>query len=178
LIQLGLQFDIIIETPLHLLDCRATTQNSSLPSYQSTTLVNASNSLQSTCRMHRSQNGLNEVPIDISPQTQSHYLTTTITRSGVSPNSAARRAGRSVSTARGRGSESVGAGSTNGSDTTPTQEAPDTLLERNIVFDRLMSGQESEQGESPPTYDEALRNRSRSRNPRGRSGSRLRTEIC
>jgi hypothetical protein len=56
-------------------------------------------------------------------------------------------------------------------------EAPDTLLERNIVFDRLMSGQESEQGESPPTYDEALQNRSRSRNPRGRSGSRLRTEI-
>jgi hypothetical protein len=133
--------------------------------------------LQSTCRVHRSQNGLNEVPIDLAPQ--SSHLTTTITRSGVSPNPATRRAGRSVSTARGRGSESVGSGSgsAHGSETTAVLEAPDTLLERNIVFDRLMSGQESEQGESPPTYDEALQNRSRSRNPRGRSGSRLRTEI-
>ena len=32
----------------------------------------------------------------------------------------------------------------------------DTLLERNIVYDRLMTGQETETGELPPTYGEAL----------------------
>ena len=32
----------------------------------------------------------------------------------------------------------------------------DTLLERNIVYDRLMSGQETETGEVPPTYGEAV----------------------
>ena len=34
----------------------------------------------------------------------------------------------------------------------------DTLLERNIVYDRLMSGQETETGEVPPTYGEAVAN--------------------
>lgn len=50
----------------------------------------------------------------------------------------------------------------------------DTLLERNIVYDRLMSGQETETGEHPPSYGEALQSaqgesRSVSRGPRGRS---------
>lgn len=34
-------------------------------------------------------------------------------------------------------------------------EGDDTLLERNIVYDRLMSGQETEEGEMPPTYEAA-----------------------
>lgn len=36
------------------------------------------------------------------------------------------------------------------------EEGDDTLLERNIVFDRLMSGQETEAGDVPPSYGEAL----------------------
>ena len=32
----------------------------------------------------------------------------------------------------------------------------DTLLERNIVYDQLMSGQVTETGEVPPTYVEAM----------------------
>lgn len=52
----------------------------------------------------------------------------------------------------------------------------DSLLERNLVFDRLVSGQESEMGEAPPTYDEALKRRSTSRSrstATARSRSRL-----
>jgi hypothetical protein len=61
--------------------------------------------------------------------------------------------------------------------------AGDTLLERNIVFDRLVSGQETETGEVPPSYGEAVavpvavegRSRSRGGRPRiddGERGSR------
>ena len=38
----------------------------------------------------------------------------------------------------------------------PAGGEEDTLLERNIVYDRLMSGQETETGEVPPTYGEAV----------------------
>lgn len=41
-------------------------------------------------------------------------------------------------------------------------EHNDTLLERNIVYDRLISGQEAETGEEPPTYKEAVANAIRS----------------
>jgi hypothetical protein len=36
------------------------------------------------------------------------------------------------------------------------EDGDDTLLERNIVYDRLMSGQETEEGDIPPSYGEAL----------------------
>jgi hypothetical protein len=47
----------------------------------------------------------------------------------------------------------------------------DTLLERNIVYDRLMSGQETEMGEVPPTYGQAVGDAIRSAS---RSASRAR----
>lgn len=166
------QFDIIIETPLHLLDCRANTTTNSLPSYNFAS-AGSNTTSQPTCRVHGK--GATSVPIDSLniPNPQN----TTITRASHSPSPAAIRGGRSVSTQRGR-SESTGPLS-NGSE---ASEPPDTLLERNIVFDRLVSGQQTEAGECPPTYDEALRNRSRQRSasrntPRGRSESRLRAEV-
>jgi hypothetical protein len=48
------------------------------------------------------------------------------------------------------------------------------LLERNIVFDRLMSGQETETGEVPPTYGEAVAHAVRSAS---RSVSRARGDV-
>ena len=48
------------------------------------------------------------------------------------------------------------------------------MLERNIVYDRLMSGQETETGELPPSYGEAvanaIRSASRSASRQGRAG--------
>ena len=68
---------------------------------------------------------------------------------------------------------------------THTADGPggeDTLLERNIVFDRLMSGQETETGEVPPSYGEAVaqavRRASRSQSRQNsRSQSRVRGEV-
>ena len=42
-----------------------------------------------------------------------------------------------------------------GSGTRRREEGDDTLLERNIVYDRLMSGQETEEGDVPPSYQAA-----------------------
>ena len=46
-----------------------------------------------------------------------------------------------------------------------TRDSADTLLERNIVYDRLMSGQELETGEMPPTYGEAIGASRRGKSP-------------
>lgn len=51
---------------------------------------------------------------------------------------------------------------THGSHAPGHPEHDDTLLERNIVYDRLISGQEAETGEEPPTYKEAVANAIRS----------------
>lgn len=84
-----------------------------------------------------------------------------------------------------------------GSDATPIGDREgqeDTLLERNIVYDRLMSGQVTETGAIPPSYGDAVasasavRARSASRGGRGmerdergdsesRSRSRLRESV-
>jgi hypothetical protein len=47
----------------------------------------------------------------------------------------------------------------------------DTLLERNIVYDRLMSGQETETGELPPSYGEAVAHAIRSARTASRATS-------
>ena len=67
-------------------------------------------------------------------------------------------------------------------------DSEDTLLERNIVYDRLMSGQVTETGEEPPTYSEAMTSLGRERSASGfgretgdesesRSRSRLRQSV-
>lgn len=61
-----------------------------------------------------------------------------------------------------------------GEDRRERVEHEDTLLERNIVYDRLMSGQETETGEVPPTYGEAVANAIRSAS---RSASRARPPV-
>ena len=51
----------------------------------------------------------------------------------------------------------------------------DTLLERNIVYDRLMSGQATETGETPPSYGEAVAIAARAKSA-SRMGRGLRDE--
>ncbi len=51
-------------------------------------------------------------------------------------------------------------------------EGEDSLLERNIIYNRLMSGQVTETGEVPPSYGEAVASavRARSASRPGRGG--------
>ena len=54
------------------------------------------------------------------------------------------------------GLHALGQGSGSGHGTPRRRdEGDDTLLERNIVYDRLMSGQQTEEGEVPPSYEAA-----------------------
>lgn len=57
-------------------------------------------------------------------------------------------------------------------------EHEDTLLERNIVYDRLMSGQLTETGEEPPSYGEAVANAIRSARSASRAHSRVNSRMA
>jgi arrestin-related trafficking adapter 3/6 len=156
------QFDIIIETPLHLLDCRVNTQFNTLPTYSSSSPATVSVSTQ--CSVHGGRHIGNDSRIGTSAGGAG--LSAPVRPASTIPAVAALVA--SLPTTERRGSEVSPARPDEG----------DTLLERNIVYDRLVSGQESEAGESPPNYVEALSarhgSRSRSRQPSGsRSRSRL-----
>ncbi|KAJ9119687.1 hypothetical protein QFC22_003397 [Naganishia vaughanmartiniae] len=175
------QFDIIIETPLHLLDCRSNSQWNSLPTYLPDSLPTAANTAVH-CRIHNGRGAIGQVPLELSPGL---INSTTVTRA----TSNTRGARYSPSPAPGGTTRSLSAvrtasdrGSSLGGDHSETVEVPDTLLERNIVFDRLVSGQETEAGEAPPTYDEVLQHevretRSRSRSNQPRTGSRSRLGV-
>ncbi|BEI91031.1 uncharacterized protein CcaverHIS019_0311010 [Cutaneotrichosporon cavernicola] len=182
------QFDIIIETPIKMLECRVNTQYNSLPSYD-------------------------RVDIDPSPLGKGCSIHGRAAEHHRNPGSALIGVGTSVLNSlthpsqlynhdRDRGSQ-PGTPGTPGNLTphpytaphsgthtpilagaiTPPQpphgshapgqaEHDDTLLERNIVYDRLISGQEAETGEQPPTYKEAVANAIRSARSASRVGSR------
>lgn len=122
---------------------------------------------------------MGQIPLELSAGL---INSTTVTRAqsntrGVrySPSPAPGATARSLSAVRSTSER----GSSVGGDGSETVEVPDTLLERNIVFDRLVSGQETEAGEEPPTYDEVLQHevreaRSRSRSTRPESSTRSR----
>ncbi|KAL7424873.1 hypothetical protein Q5752_000559 [Cryptotrichosporon argae] len=160
------QFDIIIETPIKILDCRVNTQWNSLPSY-------AANA---------------EMPPLATNSCAVHGRNTALPRPAAS--SASSAPGAPQATAR-----TVGLPPFVPPAPAPTAAAghhaphahggdEDTLLERNLVYDRLMSGQETEMGEEPPSYGEAVRHaerstRSASRGPSAsRSVSRVRGDAA
>ncbi|GHJ86661.1 hypothetical protein NliqN6_3063 [Naganishia liquefaciens] len=179
------QFDIIIETPLHLLDCRSNSQWNSLPTYAPDSVPPAA-ATAIHCRIHSNgRGGPGQVPLELSAGL---INSTTVTRATshhrgqrYSPSPAPGATARSLSAVRSTSDR----GSVAGGDHHDMVEVPDTLLERNIVFDRLISGQETEAGEEPPAYDDVLqseagyeireaRSRSRSARPEAaRSRSRL-----
>ncbi|EJT51081.1 cyclin binding protein [Trichosporon asahii var. asahii CBS 2479] len=146
------QFDIIIETPVKILDCRVNTQYNMLPSYERA----GSDTPSMGCPIH----------------------------------------GRPPPTRLG-GSNLIGAASVGAQHAITaglknvhiTHEVPqrephgshegheDTLLERNIVYDRLMSGQETEEGREPPSYGEAVANAIRSARSASRAASRATSPV-
>jgi hypothetical protein len=160
------QFDIIIETPLHLLDCRVNTQYNTLPTYStpSAALVGGSTS---HCSVHGNK------PLGCDARIGAS------TAPGAGPSSS--RIGPAIpSLAALAASFPVSERRVPDSSTSRHEDGGDTLLERNIVYDRLVSGQESEAGEAPPTYVEALsaRHSSRSRSRPASSASRSRSRLA
>jgi len=184
------QFDIIIETPIKILDCRVNPQWNSLPTYSQLNPTGAS-TVPAVCSIHSSRhNGPALGHIPALPDPAVIAASPAIRTVGLPP---FEDRGRSQS--RERRAIDVPISSTTPRDRTPGHENEDTLLERNIVYDRLMSGQETETGEHPPTYREAIASaqrsgstsRSRSRagrrssligaEARGDSGSRSRSRL-
>ncbi|ORY34869.1 or S-antigen, C-terminal domain-domain-containing protein [Naematelia encephala] len=164
------QFDIIIETPIKILDCRVNPQWNSLPTY---TPQNPSSQAAGPgiCSIHG--NG---------PRPAAIHSTHRAAQFDPLVAAAAPLQGRiaafpvfdgtyrdsSNSRSRDRRTSEGMPANLNGA------EGDDSLLERNITYDRLMSGQVTVTGETPPTYVEAMasraRTQSRSRSRLGREG--------
>ncbi|OCF37134.1 cyclin binding protein [Kwoniella heveanensis CBS 569] len=203
------QFDIIIETPIKILDCRVNPQWNSLPTY-SVVSRNIS-SVPGICSVHGSKSGATSgqsrsgVPVQDSHISSASLIGATVGNTSDTPPSFGvdPHAGPSRRGTMDAGSSSGGGGFDLGplhihphshhnsfSSTTNTNQSPhpaavqpvstppamqesgqDTLLDRNIVYDRLMSGQVTETGEVPPSYGEAL---AAAEAARSRSVSRVR----
>jgi hypothetical protein len=139
------------ETPIKILDCRVNSAWNSLPTYNSSAHPSGVATPSHTCSIHN--NPRKQVALAPSSSNPA-YVPGSSTRptdsrvSGLVP----------LSTVRER---------------QPAGGEADTLLERNIVYDRLMSGQETETGEVPPTYGEAVAHAVR---PASRSASRVRDD--
>lgn len=168
------------ETPVKLLNCRVSSKWNSLPTYAA---VNPGSTGQASggCSLH----GHTGPPITGAPSRSAFLppqesITPPIRTSGLPPFVST---SRENSYSRERNPYEIG-GERRASDLPPIvpsttnglgasgAEHEDTLLERNIVFDRLMSGQETETGEIPPSYGEAVASAIRSAS---RSQSRVRT---
>ncbi|KAJ7099559.1 hypothetical protein B0H15DRAFT_944962 [Mycena belliarum] len=112
-------FDIIVQTPVHILSCRCNSEWMSLPQY-SASFEDPVGSVAPNCpcEMLRQRHG------DLERMTSRH--STDSSGSGVEPSPA----------------QSV----------MHSPHPADTLFARNTLFERLVSGQESELGEAPPAY--------------------------
>lgn len=145
---------LLSETPIKILDCRVNPQYNSLPTYSLT--QRTFHSVPGICAIHT---GKAVAPIGVA-------------RPITLPPSV--EASMSAATSPSMSSGLLGTGShhhhllphrdhrnsenqtTHGVSSSAPGESEDTLLERNIVYDRLISGQLTETGEIPPTYGEAM----------------------
>ncbi|KAK6908782.1 cyclin binding protein [Kwoniella mangroviensis CBS 8886] len=147
------QFDIIIETPIKILDCRVNPQWNSLPTYS--VLNRGVMSTPGVCSIHGTKS--TNVPTTSTNTSNNASLRNDNT---ISTSSTIVQSDPHAHAAHRRGTvDQVGAPS--------GENGEDTLLERNIVYDRLMSGQQTETGEVPPSYGEATAGESSTRG-RGR----------
>nr|ODN95576.1 cyclin binding protein [Cryptococcus depauperatus CBS 7855] len=145
------QFDIIIETPIKILDCRVNPQWNSLPTYTATQRALAS--VSGVCSVHT---GKSAAPIGaVRPIALPSNEPSTFSSSGPAapPDGSSHQHHHhhfpSLRDYR-RSDDELAARKA------PVPEGEDTLLVRNIVYDRLISGQVTETGEVPPTYGEAI----------------------
>lgn len=152
----------VSETPIKILDCRVNTAWNSLPSYSTSHPARIA-APASVCSIHNNP----RKQVALAPSTSSSGPSYTPGSSTRPPDS---RVSGLVPLGVARERQLAGG-------------EEDTLLERNIVFDRLMSGQETETGEVPPTYGEAVahavrsasRSASRARGDSAEVGSRSRS---
>ena len=140
------------ETPIKILDCRVNPQWNSLPTY---TPFNPGSrgAMKGICSIHGT-GPKHSAPLTASRTTQDPLVAVALSalngptpESIVDPNTSRNLERREMRDTHGHGH---GHGHAHG------RENEDTLLERNIVYDRLMSGQETETGEVPPSYKEAV----------------------
>ncbi|WVQ96129.1 hypothetical protein IAU59_003231 [Kwoniella sp. CBS 9459] len=192
------QFDIIIETPIKILDCRVNPQWNSLPTY-SVVSRNIS-SIPGICSVHGSKTGASSNQSRSGVPVQDSHIASSSTMGGLVGGDAPPSFGQDSHAGPSRRGTVDASTSANGgfdlgpvhihphhnsvsSSTNPVQpvstppaaamqeSGQDTLLDRNIVYDRLMSGQVTETGEVPPSYGEAL---AAAEEARSRSVSRVR----
>lgn len=159
------------ETPIKILDCRVSSQLNSLPTYALINPLNPSGS-PSVCSVHGDR-PMAPLLARTTASTSGTYDPLAIAMGGTTrtagfPSFGDAERGRPPLRQR-HTPESVPLVPTHPNARHSGQENEDTLLERNIVYDRLISGQETEMGELPPTYGEAVRTGSRSQSRAGRS---------
>lgn len=158
------QFDIIIETPIKILDCRVNPQYNSLPSYERVGVDLTA--LGNGCSIHAKTNNngsSNVIPKNVLVgATQAGHIV-----HGILDSTLHHHSGPEQHTSSPLLSPEMAL--PGHSSAQAHAEHEDTLLERNIVYDRLMSGQETETGEEPPSYGEAVASAIRS----ARSASRI-----
>lgn len=161
------QFDIIIETPVKILDCRVNTQFNMLPSYDHAGVEQPSGGCPIHGRPLSHRIGLAAAggnligAADMARAAAAHGMHT---------------ATNALSGLKGRASGpdwELGELRPHGGH----ENHEDTLLERNIVYDRLMSGQETEEGREPPSYGEAVANAIRSARSASRAASRATSPV-
>ncbi|KAJ7072695.1 hypothetical protein C8F01DRAFT_972326 [Mycena amicta] len=109
-------FDIVVQTPVHILSCRCNPEWMSLPTYSTSFEDNTSAPLNCPCETRQ--------PGVLQRMLSHHSSDSTVSAAETSPIHHAM----------------------------PSLHGADTLFARNTLFERLVSGQESEVGEAPPAY--------------------------
>lgn len=161
---LALEADSPSDTPIKILDCRVNPQWNSLPTYTANN-TGPNSTAPSVCSVHGLKHTAPLLPAHRAFNQAVDPLITSsapsIQGQSLSPVNV-----REASTSQSRDRHSIEHASSG------QTETEDSLLERNIVYDRLMSGQVTETGEVPPTYGEAVASaiRSRSASGTGREG--------
>lgn len=144
------------ETPIKILDCRVNPAWNSLPSY-STSHPGSSSNPASVCAIHN--NPRHQIALAPPASTSTSGPASAVMNAvGIpSPVTTTASTQRPLPDSRISGLPPLdGNVQKRGSASAHGANEEDTLLERNIVFDRLMSGQETESGEVPPSYGEAV----------------------
>ncbi|KAM0790642.1 hypothetical protein ACM66B_004503 [Microbotryomycetes sp. NB124-2] len=140
------QFDIIIESPLHLLSCRVA-QNS-LPAYTTDYAATASalGNGGNHCETH--QHASRGLHLHLGP------LGNSLSRHGQGPSSSSRpTTGSSIATST---HDTLDTRLVPATSTVHHSDPPTLTMEQNLQFARLIAGQESPAGEHPPLYRDAL----------------------
>ncbi|KAF8070739.1 hypothetical protein FPV67DRAFT_1041012 [Lyophyllum atratum] len=125
-------FDIVIQTPIHILSCRCNPEWSSLPRY--------SESFEDTSTV------VPRCPCDVRRAEEARIRS--IMRPSALERMTSRQSADSFASAAETSPVSPGM--------MPSLRSDDSLYSRSNQYERLISGQESEMGEAPPTYTACL----------------------